>query len=140
MAIGKLPVRGGNLDEVRRDVEDIIRLHGISAVLTREVSKYGNSGEIIEVTEERYNIYVKIDNSDRKNRNFSDAGLVNQGEIIGYFFYEYPKDITRNKDLIVQVGDKIKDQDGVYWRIEEINTPELEGKKAFRKGTLRRIS
>ncbi|MFW6173521.1 MAG: hypothetical protein ACOC5T_07245 [Elusimicrobiota bacterium] len=139
MGIGNLPSFGGDLEIVRDDVEHIIRLNGITAVLIRESKTYGNSGEIIETNEKRYNIYVKIVNETRENRQFLNQGKEKTGEITGYFWREYPNDITRNGDLIVQTGDKIKDQNGVYWRVEEMNIIEYEGKEAFRKGKLRRI-
>lgn len=140
MAIGNLPQKGGNLEDVRNDIQNIVKLHGTNCLLIRETSEYGNSGEIINTQKKYYKIWTKFTDISRKNRQFSEAGQLKQGEIEAIFFHKYLAKDTRSEDVVVKVGDKLRDQEDAHWRVEEMTKqPHYEGKEVYRKAKLRRI-
>jgi len=107
-------------DIMRTDVEDIIQTQGIAATLIRQTEITATMGDVTNVTEEEYDIYVLIQDITKKDRQIHEMGLAVPGNSKAFFFWKYLDAMTGNGDVVVQVGDMIEDTDSKQWRVEQI--------------------
>jgi len=124
----------------REDVQSIITEHGISATLIRQAETTASMGDVTNVSETEYDIYVMIQDITKKDRQIHEMGLAVPGNSKAFFFHEYPDSITSNGDVTVQAGDMIKDSDDKYWRVEQIVAErKAQGYEIFRTAIIKKI-
>ncbi|MBU1135909.1 MAG: hypothetical protein KJ559_00145, partial [Nanoarchaeota archaeon] len=128
------------LSTARKDIQDIIINNGIPAILIRQTKTVKSMGDATNITGAEYAIYVQIQDILKEDRKIHDMGLAFPGTAKAFFFHKYPDSITGNGDVIVQVGDMIKDDEDKYWRIEKINSEkEMQGDEIFKNAMIKRI-
>jgi len=127
-------------EKYREDIQNIITEHGISATLIRQTETTASMGDITNITETEYSIYVMIQDITKKDRRIHEMGLAIPGNSKAFFFHEYPNSITGNGDVTVQAGDIIKDNDDKHWRIEQIiGEKKAQGYEIFRTAIIKKI-
>jgi len=128
------------LEAERADIQAIITDQGISATLIRQTETTDIVGGVTAVSEQEYTIYMSIQDILREDRQIHDMGLAFPGEAKVFLFHEYPDSITGNGDVVVQVGDMIKDDEDKYWRVEKINAErDMNGGEIFKSAIIKRI-
>ena len=128
------------LSNSRTDVQNIIIEHGISATLIRQDETTESMGDVTDVSETEYNIFVNIQDIVKKDRQIHEMGLAIPGNSKAFFFHEYPATITGSTTLKVQTGDIIQDTDGKQWRVEQIlGERKMEACEIFRAAVIKKI-
>ena len=129
------------LTRSREDIQKIIIEQGIPATLIRQTESVATMGDVTDVSEEEYNIFVSIQDITKKDRQIHEMGLAVPGNSKAFFFHEYPSTITgTGTTLKVQTGDIIKDRDDKRWRIEQIIAErKMESLEVFRCAVIRKI-
>ena len=128
------------LTNSREDIQKIIIEQGISATLIRQTETTGSMGDVTDVSEKEYKIFVSIQDITKKDRQIHEMGLAVPGNSKAFFFHEYPATITGETSLIVQAGDIIKDRDDKRWRIEQIIAErKMEALEVFRSAVIKKI-
>ncbi|MEK0335810.1 MAG: hypothetical protein QQN41_00035 [Nitrosopumilus sp.] len=131
------------LDEyqtMRADIQSIITDQGISATLIRQTETTATMGDVTDVSEAEYAIYVLIQDITKKDRQIHEMGLAVPGNSKAFFFHEYLDAMTGNGDVTVKAGDMLKDGDDKYWRIEQIVAErKSQGKEIFRTAIIKKI-
>lgn len=128
------------LTRSREDIQRIIQEHGIPAILIRQTETTETMGDVTDVSETGYNIFVSIQDITKKDRQIHEMGLAVPGNSKAFFFHEYPATITGETSLIVQVGDIIKDLDDKRWRIEQIIAErKMQALEVFRCAVIKKI-
>jgi len=124
----------------RADIQSIITDQGIEATLIRQTETTDTTGAVTAVSEEEYAIYMAIQDILREDRQIHDMGLAFPGAAKVFLFQEYPDSITGNGVVSVQVGDMIKDDEEVYWRVETIKGErEMEGGEVFKSAIIKKV-
>jgi sulfur relay (sulfurtransferase) DsrC/TusE family protein len=127
-------------NSIKSDIQSIIQTEGISATLIRQTETIKPMGDTSAVSEEEYSIYIATQDILRSDRQMRDMGLALPGTERVFMFHEYPNSITGNGTLIPQTGDLIKDDEDIYWRIEEITAErEMEGSEIFKSALIKKV-
>jgi hypothetical protein len=125
---------------IKSDIQDIIQDEGITATLIRQTETTKGMGDVSAVSEQEYTIYIAAQDIIRSDRQIHEMGLTLPGTERVFMFHEYPDSITGNGTLIPQTGDLIKDDEDVYWRIEEITAErEMEGSEIFKSALIKKV-
>jgi len=128
------------LTRSREDVQSIIIENGIFATLIRQTETTETMGDVTDISETEYQIFVSIQDITKKDRQIHEMGLAVPGNSKAFFFHEYPAVITGETSLIVQVGDIIRDLDSKTWRIEQIIAErKIESLEVFRSAVIKKI-
>lgn len=129
-----------SLTEGRNDIQEIIMANGIQGVVIRQTESTESMGDTESVSEERYNIYLMIQDITRKDRQIHEMGLAVPGNVKAFVFHEYPDSITGNGVFDLQTGDIITDEYDKEWRVEQIiSEHKMDAGEVFRTAILKRI-
>ena len=135
-----LEVQATAAEPMRLDIQKIIKTHGMQANLIRESENIGSMGDTKYAGQKGYTIFFIMQDITKKDRQIHEMGLAIPGNVKGFFYDEYPRDITGHKDLIVQAGDMIRDKNNFWWRIEQIvGGRKAKSKEIFRTAVLKKI-
>ncbi len=127
-------------EKMSDDVQDIITENGQALVFIRQTETTASMGDVTAVSGENYNIWTHIQDITKKDRKIHAMGLAIPGNSKAFFFHEYPDSITGNGVLSVEPGDIITDEDGKYWRVEQIiGQRRADGEEIFRVGVIRNV-
>ena len=127
-------------DGVRTDVQSIIQEQGIIATLIRQTGSIDEMGGVTAVSEEEYTIYMAAQDILRSDRQIRDMGVAIPGTERVFMFHSYPDSITGNGVLVPQVGDLIKDDEDINWRVEEITAEhEMDGSEIFKSVIIKKV-
>jgi len=125
---------------MRTDIQNIIKTHGMQAELVRPTENTGSMGDTKDVGVAGYTIFFIMQAITKKDRQIHEMGLAIPGNVKGFFYHEYPDSITGNGTLTIRAGDKIKDKDNKWWRIEQIvGGRKAKSKEIFRTAVLKKI-
>ena len=125
---------------MRTDIQNIIKTHGQQAELVRPVPSTDTMGQTTSVGVTGYTIFFIMQDITKKDRKIHEMGLAIPGNVKGFFYNEYPAIITGNGTLTVKAGDKIKDRNGFWWRIEQlVGARKSLTKEIFRTAVLKKI-
>jgi hypothetical protein len=129
-----------NTNSIRSDLQAIIQDEGVEATLIRQTTTTDNQGGVTAVSEEEYEIYMVSQGILRSDRQIHNMGLALPGTERVFLFHSYPNSITGNGTLIPRVGDLIKDDEEIYWRIEEITAEhEMNGSEIFKSVLIKKV-
>ena len=125
---------------MRTDFQNIIKTHGMQANLIREAEDTASMGDTKTIGETGYTIFFIMQDITKKDRQIAEMGLAIPGNVKGFFYNEYPDDVTGNGTLIVRAGDKILDKNNFWWRVEQIvGGRKAKTKEIFRTAVLKKI-
>jgi len=125
---------------MRTDIQSIIKTHGMQAELIRETEDTASMGDTKTIGETGYTIFFIMQDITKKDRKIHEMGLAIPGNVKGFFYHEYPDSVTGNGALTVKAGDKIKDKNNFWWRIEQIvGARKAKTKDIFRTAVLKKI-
>lgn len=129
-----------SLTEARNDIQEIIMANGIQGVVIRQTESTESMGDTASVSEQRYDIYLMIQDITRKDRQIHEMGLAIPGNVKAFVFHEYPDSITGNGTFDLQTGDIITDEYDKEWRVEQIiSEHKMDAGEVFRTAVLKRI-
>ena len=127
-------------ESMRTDIQNIIKTHGMQADLIREAEDTASMGDTKSVGGTGYTIFFIMQDITKKDRKIHEMGLAIPGNVKAFFYHEYPNSVTGNGTLTVRAGDKIKDKNGFWWRIEQIiGARKAKSKVIFRSAVLKKI-
>ena len=125
---------------MRVDIQSIINTHGMQGHLVRPTETTGSMGDTKTIGETGYTIFFMMQDITKNDRKIHEMGLAIPGNVKCFFYHEYPNSITGNGTLTVRAGDKIKDKNGFWWRIEQIlGARKAKSKDIFRSAVLKKI-
>jgi len=129
-----------SFESMRTDIQNIIKTHGMQAELLRETEDTSSMGDTNDVATRSYIIFFIMQDISKKDRKIHEMGLAIPGNVKAFFYHEYPNSVTGNGALTVEAGDKIKDKNGFYWRVEQIiGARKAKSKDIFRSAVLKKI-
>jgi len=138
--VGRFNYDGLGVASARLDIQKIIKTHGMQAELVRETEDTESMGDTKTLGVAGYTIFFMMQDISKKDRQIHEMGLAIPGNVKGFFYNEYPNSITGNGTLTVRAGDKIKDKNGFWWRIEQIvGARKMKFKEIFRSAVLKKI-
>jgi len=127
-------------ETMRDDFHDIIKTHGMQGSLIHETEAIGSMGDTKIIGQSGYTIFFIMQGITKKDRQIHEMGLAITGNVKGFFYNEYPEEITGHGTLIVQAGDMILDKNNNWWRIEQIvGRRKAKSKEIFRTAILKKI-
>jgi hypothetical protein len=107
------------------------------ATLLRATRTLDSTGRQTKNVKTEVTITCAIQPVSEKNWRVLNLGIPEQGTKVGYFKASYSQFST---DYVVDVGDEIKDRDGVLYRVEEIiNKYKYNGVVVYIKARLERV-
>lgn len=126
--------------KMRTDIQEIINKHGMQGELVQQTESTNSMGETYLVGEVGYTIQFIMQDITKKDRQIHEMGLAIPGNVKAFFYHEYPDSITGNGTVTIRAGDKIKDKNGKWWRIEKIvGGRKAKSKEIFRSAVLSKI-
>ncbi len=127
-------------ETIRTDFQSIITDNGQTGTLIRRAETAGVMGEVKSTSDTEWVIITILQDITKKDRKIHEMGLAVPGNIMAFFYHQYPNSITGNGTVTVQVGDIYKETSGKTWRIVAIlGEKYMDEQEIFRTGVLRNI-
>ena len=109
------------LSTMRSDLTDILNEVGQDVTIYRPTETTGSMGEVMASSSDNYTIKCDIQPISQKDHDLHAMGITGAGDAKAYFKHNYTStdDATiSSSGFIPQIGDVIKDESDVYWRLE----------------------